>query len=266
MKPTDRPPPDWQLPQGVNRGLWDYLHSQAVAQNYDDYLAGSSLPAVDEAFVAEHCVTPGRLVDLGCGTGRLLVAASKCGHRVLGVDLSLEMLTVADAKAAAAGLTIDRLQANITELECLADESFDYAACLFSTLGMVVGSEQRRRVLGHAHRLLRSGGRFVLHVHNRWFNVWSPQACRWSLQSLWRSALRRPDAGDCVMPAHQGIAAGLTLHLFTRGEAVQLLRESGFRIAEVRPVSLRPDGRLGWPAFLAWLRAYGYLIASERGR
>lgn len=266
MNPSDQPPPNWQLPPGVNRGLWDYLHSQAVARNYDTYLGGSSLPAVDEAFVAQHCVAPGRLVDLGCGTGRLLVAAGHHGHRVLGVDLSMEMLAMAGAKAAAAGLTVDRLKANITELGCLADGSFDYAACLFSTLGMVVGSEQRRRVIAHAYRLLRPDGRFVLHVHNRWFNAWNRDGCRWLLQSLWRSARGRPDAGDCVMPAHQGIAAGLTLHLFTRGEAVRILREAGFRIIEVRPLSLRPDGRLPLRAFFGWLRAYGYLIASERGR
>jgi hypothetical protein len=65
------------------------------------------------------------------------------------------------------------------------------------------------------------------------------------------------------MPVHQGIA-GLTLHVFTRGEAVQLLTEVGFRLLEVRPVSLRPDARLPWPGWFGWLRAYGYLLAAER--
>ena len=32
---SGRPPADWQLPEGVNRGLWDYLHDPAIARNYD---------------------------------------------------------------------------------------------------------------------------------------------------------------------------------------------------------------------------------------
>ncbi len=65
------------------------------------------------------------------------------------------------------------------------------------------------------------------------------------------------------MPPHQGVA-GLTLHLFTRREALRLLRGSGFRILEVRPVGLGPAGRLRWPFWFGWLRAYGYLLAAEK--
>jgi SAM-dependent methyltransferase len=258
-----KPPPDWQLPTGVNRGLWDYLHSPAVARSYDAYIEHSSLPRVDEAFVAEHCPTPAHLLDLGCGTGRLLVAAARRGHRVVGVDLSAEMLAVAGEKAVAAGVTVQRIRANIAELDCFADESFDYAVCLFSTLGMVIGTEVRGRVVGHVFRLLRPGGRFVLHVHNRWFNVWNAAGRSWLLRDLWRTVRRRAAAGDCVMPAHQGIA-GLTLHLFTRGETLHLLRDTGFRTLEVRPVSLGADGRLARPWWFGPLRAYGYLFAAQR--
>jgi ubiquinone/menaquinone biosynthesis C-methylase UbiE len=147
---------DWQLPPGVNRGLWDYLHNPAVARGYDAYLSGVSLCDIDLAFVARHCPQPGTLLDLGCGTGRLLLEFTRRGYWTLGVDLSAEMLTIAAEKAAACGLAIQRLQANLTQLDCLADQSFDYAACLFSTLGMVIGAEQRRRVVAHVARLLRT--------------------------------------------------------------------------------------------------------------
>jgi SAM-dependent methyltransferase len=252
------PPPDWQLPPGVDRGLWDYLHSDAIARDYDAALAGSSLFEIDQAFVERWCPEPGRLIDLGCGTGRVLRRMARLGHRVLGVDLSDEMLRQAAARAAAEGVRVELLRANLVELDGLRDGAFDYAACLFSTLGMVRGADNRRRVVGHAYRLLRPGGRFVLHVHNRWFNFWNPQGRKW----LWRDLLSR-GSGDRTMPAHQGVA-GLTLHLFTRGEAVRILREAGFLVLEVRPVSLRADGRLRWAWWFGWLRAYGYLLAAER--
>ena len=42
-------PADWQLPPGVSRGLWDYLHDAAPARNYDAALAGSPLLGADAA-------------------------------------------------------------------------------------------------------------------------------------------------------------------------------------------------------------------------
>lgn len=255
--------PDWRLPAGVTRGLWDYLHDPEIARTYDASLAGSSLFAFDQRFAEQHFDRPGWLIDLGCGTGRLLTPFARRGYWVLGVDLSAEMLKQAGTKAAAAGVTVHRLQANLVELECLADQTFDYAACLFSTLGMVSGVAARVRVVQHAYRLLRPGGRFVLHVHNRWFNFWDPQGRRWLLRDLLRSTLTRQAGGDRLMPVHQGVA-GLALHLFTRREIVRLLHDTGFRIREVQPISLRPDGQLPHPWWFGWLRAYGYLLAAER--
>lgn len=253
-------PPDWQLPPGVTRGLWDYLHDPTIARAYDDRLADTPLLTVDRQFAERHFDQPGRLIDLGCGTGRLMIPFAQRGYWVLGVDLSEEMLKVAGDKADVAGVVTHRVKANLVHLGGLCDQSFNYAACLFSTLGMIAGREERRRAV---HRLLRPGGKFVLHVHNRWFNVWDPQGRRWLVKDWLRSRVARSEPGNRVMPVHQGIA-GLTLHLFTRREAIRLLRQAGFRILEVRPVSLRPDGRLPWPGWFSWLRSYGYLLAAER--
>ena len=70
-------------------------------------------------------------------------------------------------------------------------------------------------------------------------------------------------AVDYAMPAHQGIGQ-LTMHLFTRGEIVRLLRVCGFEMIEVRSVSLRADGRLAVPWWFGRLRSYGYLIAARK--
>src|SRR5262249_5656936 len=139
-------PADWQLPPGVTRGLWDYLHDPAIARTYDGSLADSRLVRVDQQFAERHFAHPGRLIDLGCGTGRLLLPFARRGFWVLGVDLSEEMLTVAGAKSAATGISVQLLKANLVELDALRDGAFDYAACLFSTLGMVAGAAERRRV------------------------------------------------------------------------------------------------------------------------
>jgi SAM-dependent methyltransferase len=234
-----------------------------VAESYDAGLAGSALFAADLRFVEHYCPPPGKLIDLGCGTGRLLVALAKKDLEVVGVDLSMPMLEAAAAKARADGVRVRLLQANIVELGGIADETFDYAACLFSTLGMIRGQEPRRRVVEHAFRVLRPGGRFVLHVHNRWFNIYDRAGRSWLLRDLLRAALGREDVGDRVMPPHRGLA-GLTLHHFTRSEAMRLLKSVGFEIAAVQPVGLEADGSLRWAWWWTAARAYGYLLTAVK--
>jgi SAM-dependent methyltransferase len=252
-------PPEWQLPPGVSQELWEYLHDQETIQSYDRRLAETPLLHMDHRFVERHCARPGRIIDLGCGTGRLLVPLAQMGFQVVGVDLSQEMLRVAREKAQRAGVHVPLFKANLVQLDSLADATFDYGACLFSTLGMIGGAAHRRQAMGHFYRLLRPGGVFVLHVHNWWFNFWDRAGRRWLLADM-ASSLRGREAGNRVPPNR----SGPTLHHFTRGEAIRLLRDAGFEVMETQPVSLRADGRLSLPWWFGWLRAYGYLIAARR--
>ncbi len=232
--------PDWQLPPGVDRGLWDYLHSGEMVAGYDEQMAASPLAQADVAFCERWFPTPGKLLDMGCGTGRLCLHFANKGFGCVGVDLSDEMLEKARA---ASGFACQFLQANLVDLAEFPDATFDCAACLFSTLGMVRGHENRAKVIANAFRLLKPGGRFVLHVHNRYF-----RGLRWR---NWRKS-------DITMSQAYG-GAPLTLHHFSQGEATSLLRDAGFVLDEVRAVDVE-GGLAKWPRTL---RAYGYLIAAH---
>lgn len=249
---------DWQLPPGVSRGLWDYFHDPANARSYDQSLKDTPLLAIDQDFVFEHCQPPGKIIDLGAGTGRLAIALAQRGYQPVAVDLSPEMLKVLREKAGALHLDIPCVCANLVELGMFADSSFDHAGCMFSTLGLIVGADARRRFVMHVARILRPGGVFVIHVHNRWFNFWTAQGRRLLLHDLLSGA-----KGDYAMPAHDGVGS-LMMHLFTRQEIVGLLRRAGFEIVNVRPLSLQADGMLSRPWWFGRLRAYGYLIAARK--
>jgi SAM-dependent methyltransferase len=248
--------PDWQFPPGVDRGLWDYLHAADMVRGYDEQMASSPLARADVAFCGRAFPTPGRLVDLGCGTGRLCAHFAARGYDCVGVDLSDEMLAKAEENAAASGVRVEWVRANLVVLGELPEAGFDYAACLFSTLGMVRGAENRAKVVANAFRQLKPDGRFVLHVHNRFFGGLGGRRV---LGQLTKLLLGRPTAGDIAMSQAYG-GAPLTLHHFTRREAMRLLRDAGFVVREVRPVGMNGEMvRPGW-------RAYGFLIHSERPR
>lgn len=256
-------PPSWRLPEGVSSSLWDYIHSDDVAAEYDQRLAGSPLFQQDAEFVRRHCQLAGKLIDLGCGTGRMLVECTRRGHWALGVDLSENMLAQAQLRARAEQLSIPLLKANLVDLSGLAEQSFNYAICLFSTLGMIHGDANRQRVVANAYRLLEPGGLFIVHAHNRWFSIWDSVGRRWLVVDGWRQLRRAASAGDRPMPPHQGVA-GLALHHFTRREIVTLVKQAGFSILDIQPVGLQQHGALARPWFAPTLRAYGYLVAARK--
>ncbi|MBP3956577.1 class I SAM-dependent methyltransferase [Gemmata sp. G18] len=248
--------PEWQLPPGVDRGLWDYFHAADMVANYDEQMRASPLASADVAFCERSFPAPGKLVDLGCGTGRLCLHFAAKGFDCVGVDLSDEMLAKARVNATAANVNVEWRNANLVDLSALPEASFDFAACLFSTLGMVRGSENRAKVLANVFRTLKPGGRFVLHVHNRWFRgLGLSRVCGQFFSTLFG----RPSAGDISMSQAYG-GAPLTLHHFMKREAVTMLWEAGFRTLDGLPLTI--DGRrAGWPRAL---RAYGWLLLAER--
>lgn len=241
--------PDWQLPPGTDRGAWDYVQSERVAREYDLALAGSALLDVDVQYVERHFQVPGRLVDLGCGTGRLMMHMAPRGFACTGIDLSATMLDVTREKANRLHQQVELAQANLVELGEIPGEPFDYAVCLFSTLGMILGRENRARFLGHVFRLLRPGGQFIVHAHNVRYR-------------LGRGLGRRGvEPGDRSHQQPRG-GADLTLHHFTRTELLNDLKRAGFAVREVKPVAI--DGELSCPWMLSIIRAYGYLALCEK--
>lgn len=235
--------PDWQLPAGVDRGLWDYLHSREMAQGYDAMMMLSPLAELDIQFCRSRFAAPGRVLDLGCGTGRLAHALAPLGFDYLGIDLSEEMLSVARRHESE---RVRFVLGNLLQLSELVNESFDSAACLFSTFGMIRGDAERKQFLRDVFELLKPGGDFVLHVHNR---------------NFFRLGWKRWGKSEITMPQAYGGAA-LTLAHFTRGHAVRELAEAGFAVKEVLAVGTR--GALPRPGLLGRYRAYGYLIRAAK--
>ena len=241
--------PDWQLPAGTDRGLWDYVNSERVAREYDDALAGSALLDVDLQFCQKHFSKPGRLIDLGCGTGRLLMPFAKLGFDCVGVDLSDAMLDVVREKAKKSQVRVELHKANLVDLDQFANGAFDYAACLFSTLGMIREQANRRRFLAHVRRILQPGGVFVVHAHNSQYRFG---------RGLGK---RGVEPGDRTMPQHRG-GAELTIHHYSRREINSELAAAGFRVIEFQWIGQGQNLRLRIPWILPATRAYGFLIAA----
>jgi ubiquinone/menaquinone biosynthesis C-methylase UbiE len=243
----------------VSRGVWEYAQSERIAGQYDAFFSRNRLFDFDQEVLFEQFTVPGLVVDLGCGTGRTLVALARRGFRTLGVDLSQHMLRIVGQKASQEGLTVGRLQANLVELDCLRARSAEYCTCLFSTLGMIRGHKNRRRVLAHAFRILKPGGLFAVHVHNVWFGLFDAVSRRWLVRSLFR---RGVELGDKFFN-YRGIPK-MFLHTFTRRELVGALKAAGFRIKELIPLHVSRQRPLRHRWLFGGLRANGWIAICRK--
>ncbi len=263
MTPSTRPP--WQLPPGVPPGAWEYAQSRAVAREYDQHFRDEPLFELDLEVVRRVAPGPqaGWFLDLGCGTGRAAVEFAARGYRVLAVDLSVPMLQQTALKAQQRGVTVHRLLANLVQLDCLQDQVAGVCVCLFSTLGMIRPRENRIRMLRHVYRLLRPGGVFVLHVHNRWFNLWDRAGRRWLAKNALEAIFRRDRQwGDKCYP-YRGVGQ-MFLHVFSLPEIRRELRQARLAVQEVVPVPGHGRGE-HLPRWIpAGLRAAGWVLVCRR--
>jgi lactoylglutathione lyase len=105
-----------------------------------------------------------RIVELGCGAGRLTVELARRGHRVHAVDISPAMVEQARAHVAAAGLDRD-VQVTLDDVQALAIDSA--SADLVVAVGVIPWLEDASAALREIARLLVPGGHVVLTADNR---------------------------------------------------------------------------------------------------
>jgi ubiquinone/menaquinone biosynthesis C-methylase UbiE len=153
------PPSEWRR----------FFESFAGRYDLEDFTRST---AVEVAFLLETLDLPAgsRLLDVGCGTGRHLVPLAAAGMAVTGVDLSPAMLAQARARADAAGVEVELVEADARALP--ADLGpFDAAICLCEGAFCLVADDadpvaHDRAILDAIRRVLRPGGRLVLTALN----------------------------------------------------------------------------------------------------
>jgi len=254
----DAPP----VAPGHDPSVFAYTGNAEIARRYDAFHGQNLLFETDARFVEEAVPAGARVVDIGCGTGRLVLRLAERGCEVTGVDLSSAMLRETAKRLDRHGRAATLVQADMCRLDTLADGSFDAAICMFSTLGILKGKRLRRAALGEWRRVLVPGGTLVVHAHNLWHNLRYRDGRRYLLWSFLRSLFPGRDFGDRLMDGYFGLDR-LYLHVFRLGELRRLLRRSGFRVERELLLNDARTGPITHGRFRG-IRANGFLIAARK--
>ena len=106
---------------------------------------------------------PRTAVDLACGTGSVTVLLAQKGLQVTGVDLSEEMLTVAQQKA----WELENMPRFVCQplQELRLPRGVDLAVCALDSLDYITDPEDCQEAIRRVYKVLNPGGIFIFDVN-----------------------------------------------------------------------------------------------------
>lgn len=123
---------------------------------YDQYVEWIKTHAPSNAYP--------KLLDVGCGTGTLSLLFYQAGYEVSGIDLSEEMLTIANDRMQSQGVFIPFYQMSMDEIEGFED--MDIIAIPIDSINYLSSDDAVIETLRCSYAALRIGGQLVFDVHS----------------------------------------------------------------------------------------------------
>jgi ubiquinone/menaquinone biosynthesis C-methylase UbiE len=151
---------------------YDDAYERVIARNYDAVYSVIREPSGDAAFYrALARQTGGPVLELGCGTGRVLIPIADDGIECVGVDSSPEMLAVLRAKRPPANLSL--VEGRMERFD-LGDRRFRLITAPFRAFSHLLDVDAQLAGLACIRRHLVPGGLFA-------FDLFDPKLARTAL-------------------------------------------------------------------------------------
>ncbi|SHJ11210.1 class I SAM-dependent DNA methyltransferase [Lutispora thermophila] len=107
-------------------------------------------------------VTARHVLDLACGTGNITIPLSQLGYSLWGVDISEQMLSIAENKARVYGERIRFLRQDMRNLSLT--KSFDAVVCACDGVNYITDEKELIQVFKEVYKILNPGGIFIFDI------------------------------------------------------------------------------------------------------
>ena len=138
-----------------------------IADLYDYVVPYRTRPDID-FFVETAQLSGGPVLEVGCGTGRILIPTARAGVNIFGLDLSAHMLQVCETRLLnepeAVQSRVRLTQADMRNFDVA--KTFNLVTLPFRSFQHLTTVEDQLSALASIHRHLVEGGRLILDVFN----------------------------------------------------------------------------------------------------
>jgi ubiquinone/menaquinone biosynthesis C-methylase UbiE len=138
----------------------------ALASSYDRLTQDVNYEAIVAFYheiLKKEGVAPKSAIDLACGTGSVALLLAQRYNRVLGVDMSEEMLTVACQRAQEQGNMPTFICQKLQELRL--PRAVDMAVCALDGLDYILDPADCKEAILRVYKALNPGGIFIFDVN-----------------------------------------------------------------------------------------------------
>lgn len=115
-----------------------------------------------EACFSENGIAPKKILDLACGTGSITVPLAKRGYAMTGLDLSAEMLSLAQEKCDEAKVKVRLSEQNIASFQ--AGSGFGAVICSFDGVNYLTAARDVQSCFARVGEALSDDGLFIFDI------------------------------------------------------------------------------------------------------
>lgn len=193
----------------------------------------------DLHFIPDRIVTSSKILDVGCGNGRLLESLKIKNVQYTGIDTSSKLISL--AKTNFADYKLARFLVGDALSLPFENDTFDYVVSI-AVLHHIPSHKLRRQVVSEMDRVLKKGGEMTISV----WNLWQQKYLRYIFAEIFKKMahLSKLDFKDCYIPWKRGNVINRYCHAFTEKELTGLIQDCGFQVIEhgkTRRGNFRPN-------------------------
>jgi SAM-dependent methyltransferase len=202
---------------------------------------------------------------LGSGDNQVVFALAGLGAKVTSIDISEPQIEVARSRAAALGLQVDFVRADVVDLSDLTDATFDV---IYTGGHVAVWVSDLRRYYSEAARILKSEGLLIVSEYHPFRRVWSDSVSSLKVGfNYFNRGPHRFEAAPDVLYAAPGELEQFEFH-WTVADYISAILSSGCQLVHAQefgdgyqtwegaPMAGLPETLLaGWPPLLTAVRS-----------
>lgn len=147
-----------------------YNRREMVAYHAD--LTAQGLSEAEQKLITQYLTSAGKILVIGCGTGREIFALRPQGFELVGLDLAWEMLRQAhETRLRLQDQAVPLHQGDAVHLP-YRDASFAHVLMISQTIQHIPQRQRRQQALREMYRVVKPGGCCLLSAFNQPISFW----------------------------------------------------------------------------------------------